>query len=102
MSNKPDIAISDAEWRIVNDILQALIPQHQVWAFGSRARHTPKPFSDLDLVVKGAQPQDMATMAALAEAFSNSDLPWKVDIVDWASISDAFQEHIDAHKVLLR
>lgn len=102
MSDKPDIAISDGEWRIVSDILQALIPEHQVWAFGSRARHTPKPFSDLDLVIRGGKPLDLAQMAALTEAFSDADLPWKVDIVDWANISDAFRDHIDAHKVLIQ
>lgn len=40
-------------------------------------------------------------MSALAEDFSESDLPWKVDLVDWWSISEAFRAIIDRDKVLL-
>jgi Nucleotidyltransferase domain. len=53
MSGKPDIAISDAEWHIVRDILNKHISGYPVWAFGSRVRCTHKPFSDLDIVVGG-------------------------------------------------
>ena len=102
MSGKPEIAISDAEWRIVRDILDKYVPGYSVWAFGSRARRTHKPFSDLDLAVCGDQPLTISTLAALNEAFTESDLPWKVDIVDEAAISDTFRRHIDAQKVALQ
>lgn len=96
---KPDIAIADSEWRIVRDILQRHVPRHPVWAFGSRARHTQKPFSDLDLVVICDQPLPLSTVAELYNAFSESDLPWKVDIVDWACIAEDFPRVIESHKV---
>ncbi len=102
MSEKPDIAISDAEWHIVRDILNKHVSGYPVWAFGSRARHTHKLFSDLDIVVGSDQPLTISTLAALNEAFSESDLPWKVDIVDSATISDAFLSHIETHKVALQ
>jgi predicted nucleotidyltransferase len=102
MSGKPDIAISDAEWLIVRDILTTYATGYSVWAFGSRARHTHKPFSDLDIVVVGDQPLTIPTLAALNEAFTESDLPWKVDIVDAATISDTFRSHIEAQKVALQ
>jgi predicted nucleotidyltransferase len=90
MKDKPDIAISDAEWSIVCDILQKYLSKYNVWAFGSRVRHTHKPFSNLDIVVVNDEPLSISTMAELNEAFSESDLPWKVDAVDWASISNNF------------
>jgi len=102
MKDKPDIAISDAEWSIVSDILQKYLSQYSVWAFGSRVRHTHKPFSDLDIVVVNDQPLSIATMAELSEAFSESDLPWKVDVVDWASISNNFKDHIKSNKLELK
>ena len=102
MSGKPDIAVTHQEWAIIHDILQRYLPQHQIWAFGSRARHTHKPFSDLDIVVVSETPVALSTLAALREAFSESDLPWKVDIVDWVSISDAFRHLIESDKVLLQ
>ena len=98
MNAKPDIAISDAEWIIVRDILQKYVPGVSVWAFGSRARQTHKPFSDLDIVVVADQPLALSTVAQLSEAFSESDLPWKVDVVDWASIGETFRRHIEVQK----
>ena len=49
----PDIDVTPEQWVIVADILRKNVPHHDVWAFGSRAKHTAKPFSDLDLAVLG-------------------------------------------------
>jgi len=102
MKHKPDIAITDADWSIVSGILKKYLSQYSVWAFGSRVRQTHKPFSDLDIVVVNDEPLSIATMAELSEAFSESDLPWKVDVVDWASISEGFRKNIHADKVPLQ
>ncbi len=102
MKDKPDIAITDAEWSIVSNILKKYLSQYSVWAFGSRVRQTHKPFSDLDIVVVNDQPLSIATMAELSEAFSESDLSWKVDVVDWASISDSFKDTIKSNKLELQ
>jgi hypothetical protein len=40
--------------------------------------------------------------AALAEAFSESDLPWKVDIVDLATIDPSFRRSIERDSVLIQ
>ena len=102
MSDKPDVAITESEWMIVQDILRRHLPHHSVWAFGSRVRRTHKPFSDLDIAVISDQPIALAKLAELKEVFSESDLPWKVDIVDWASASHSFRQLIEAHKVPLQ
>lgn len=41
-------------------------------------------------------------IAALAEAFSESDLPWKVDIVDWTTTSERFRRIIERDNVVLQ
>lgn len=38
----------------------------------------------------------------MAEEFAESDLPWKVDIVDWRSISERFRQIIEHDQVLLQ
>lgn len=96
------IAVSDKEWCIVQDILASTVPHRGVWAFGSRAQFTEKPYSDLDLAVMGQQPLTLADMANLSEAFSNSDLPYKVDIVDWATTSEPFKKIIAEHHVVVK
>ena len=97
----PNIDIHADHWRIVRDILRAHVPQHEVWAFGSRAKWTAKPYSDLDLAVITETPLPLSGSASLAEDFSESDLPWKVDVVDWASTSESFRKIIERDKVLV-
>lgn len=42
------------------------------------------------------------TLAALAEELSESALTCKVDIVDWASTSEAFRKLITQHYIVLQ
>lgn len=98
----PNIEICSNHWIIVQAILKKHIPQFEVWAFGSRAKHTAKPFSDLDLAVITEKPLSFEILGALQEDFSNSDLPWKVDVVDWASTSKSFQEIIHQDRVVVQ
>src|SRR5580700_2502227 len=51
MDDPPAIEIEPDHWRIVRDILRRRVPGRPVWAFGSRARRTAKPYSDLDLAI---------------------------------------------------
>jgi len=98
----PPIDIKPDHWRIVQAILQRHVSQYDVWAFGSRARRAAKPYSDLDLAIIADQPLPLAVRAALADHFSESDLPWKVDVVDWATTSEAFRRIIEMEKVVVR
>ncbi|MGF1616021.1 MAG: nucleotidyltransferase family protein [Gammaproteobacteria bacterium] len=98
----PPIDIRPDHWAIVRDIRQRHVPQHDVWAFGSRATRRAKPYSDLDLVVITDRPLPLEASAALADDFSESDLPWKVDVVDWATTSEAFRKVIEREKVVVQ
>jgi len=98
----PTIEAAEADLATVLAILRAHVPAHEVWAFGSRARRCAKRYSDLDLVIVGLQPLSLDALAALNEAFAESDLPWKVDVVDWARIGDAFRQIIERDKVVLQ
>ena len=101
-STSPAIDLHPDQWPIVRDILQKHVPGHAVWAFGSRATGTAKPFSDLDLAVITEQPLSLDLCAQLGEDFSQSNLPWKVDVVDWATASDVFRAIIARDKVVIQ
>jgi type I restriction enzyme S subunit len=98
----PPIEIRPTHWAMVRDILQAPVPGLEVWAFGSRARHCAKPYSDLDLAVMTDVPLSVQAHGGMIEDFSDSDLPWKVDVVDWATTSAAFREIIGSHRVVVQ
>ena len=101
----PALALKPSDERIVRAILtQHLPPGTRVFVFGSRAGLSPKPpktMSDLDLSLEASCPLPLAILARLAEEFDESPLPWKVDLVDRASVSEAFGKIIDAAKLPL-
>ena len=66
------------------------------------AKRTAKPHSDLDLCVVSDNPLSFTVLGALADAFSDSDLPWKVDVVDWATTSESFRKIIEQEKVVVQ
>lgn len=98
------LQIKPAHLKKIKQILKTTIPDHEdheVRAFGSRVTGTAKPHSDLDLTIISKQTIPLGTIALLRQAFSESDLPFKVDIVDWASISPEFREIIEKDSVTL-
>ena len=88
------IDITPEERAIVLRILNEIVPDREVRAFGSRVTGKAKPFSDLDLAIMGDEPLSLETRARLDEAFSESDLPWKVDILDWVQVDTDFRKKI--------
>jgi type I restriction enzyme S subunit len=96
------IQIGGGDWTIVQALLKSQLATCQVWAFGSRARHSAKQFSDLDLAVLAPSPLSLAELARINDAFESSDLTIKVDVVDLLAISEAFKAVIDSHKVQLQ
>lgn len=97
----PLIDIRPDHWKIVRNILRKHVPQYEVWAFGSRATWKAKEYSDLDLAIITDRPLSLDVSASLSDDFSESDLPWRVDMVDWATTSEAFRKIIERDKVVV-
>ena len=95
MMEPAGLGMHHREWDTVRAILKAHVPEFEVWAFGSRAAGTAGAYSDLDLAIAGEGPLDSARRAALHEAFVESDLPWKVDLVDWVSVGERFRQAVE-------
>ena len=98
----PSVDLRPDHWAIVRRALRCHVPDREVLAFGSRATWTAKDYSDLDLAVMGEEPLSLRTVSALDEALGDSDLPFKVDVVDWARIDDAFRSVIRRHGVTVQ
>ncbi|MEW9298621.1 nucleotidyltransferase domain-containing protein [Acetobacter oryzifermentans] len=96
------IDITPEERAIVLRILNEIVPDREVRAFGSRVTGKAKPFSDLDLAIMGDEPLSLETRAQLEEAFSESELPWKVDVLDWVLVDNGFHEIIRKNNISLK
>ena len=78
----------------VQQILTEHAPECEVRAYGSRVTWTARDYSDLDLAVVGRKPFSLRRLRQLKEAFEESDLPIRVDVWDWHTISDGFKKAI--------
>lgn len=100
--NMPKIDLKPQDWDEVCHILETHVPEYPVWAFGSRVKGTAKAYSDLDLAIITRQPLSLSKMAIIKEAFDESDLSIRVDIVDWATTSETFRKIIEQDKVVIQ
>lgn len=96
----------DLEPRLLDQVMQILrahVPECEVWAFGSRIGSASKKFSDLDLAIVAETALPTRRLAMLANAFEESDLPIKVDVMDWHTTARPFQQQIaQRHEILCR
>ncbi|MDR2693715.1 MAG: nucleotidyltransferase domain-containing protein [Chitinispirillales bacterium] len=89
------VHVSEKEMNIITDILSKHAARFDVLAFGPRYNGTNWRYSDLDLAFVRDGGLDMDTRSRLADAFSESDLPFRVDIVDYNAASPEFRAIVD-------
>jgi predicted nucleotidyltransferase len=85
------IELSPVQLSLARQLIGQHIPHQTVVVFGSRVSSTVKPYSDLDLCIMNNTPLPPLHLISLKEAFSNSDLPFRTDILEWAKLSDEFK-----------
>lgn len=77
------------------DILNRNVPDCEIRIFGSRITRKAKKYSDIDLAIAGKEKLTPKLLEKIKDEFSNSNLPYTVDILDWYTISDEFRKVIE-------
>ena len=82
---------------IILELIRQYLPQTQIWAYGSRVNGDCHDASDLDLLARNpaALDQSVPELFDFQEALVESNLPIRVDVVDWAQIPELFQREIE-------
>ncbi len=88
------INLPNDELEIITNLLQKYVPHSEIWAFGSRVNGNAKQYSDLDLAIIDSKSIDIHLIIALKEAFSESKLDIKVDLLEWNNLNESFQKII--------
>ena len=89
------INVSPGHLETIKQILAAFAGGFEVRIFGSRINGTAGDHSDLDLAFVGPDKMERRTKVLLKEAFEESALPFRVDVVDYNAISDEFRAIVD-------
>ena len=93
--------------RRYRDQLEALLREHvpgvEVWAYGSRVNGKSHEGSDLDLALRGPalKPLD-GGLYDLLEAIEKSNIPFLVQVHDWAMLPESFHREIERDYVVLQ
>ena len=85
-------------------IAQYLPPDVVVWAYGSRVNDDAYDDSDLDLVLRTPDLNELpyAPVCKFREGLAESNLPILVDVHDWAQLPASFQERILARYAIVQ
>jgi len=96
------INVSRKHLETIKRILAEYVGDCEVRAFGSRVLKTAKDHSDLDVAVVAGNKIKRRAKMLLREAFEESDLPFRVDVIDYNAVSDEFRAIIDANYEILQ
>ena len=96
------IKLRPDDLRLVQAVLHTHVPDREVRAFGSRVQGKVKPTSDLDLCIMGNQRVKPNVIDDLQTAFSESSLPIKVDLVEWATLQEGFRKIVESTSTVLQ
>lgn len=87
----------------VRRILAEHLPEAEVVAYGSRVNGTAHEGSDLDLVARDRHNPlaPVQNLGAVREAFTESNLPILIDIMDWTKIPESFRDEIERTGIVI-
>ena len=80
------------------EMLKVMVLDHfkdddiKIFMFGSRASEGNTAQSDVDIGLYSENGIDKAKKSLLIEKIENSNIPYKVDIVDFSEVSEGFRE----------
>jgi len=89
-----EISIKNNDLKSIKEIISKFFnsKDYKLVIFGSRARRTARKFSDYDIGVIGRRAVPLWKMALVEEELEDSDLPYRVEVVDFALVSDDFKK----------
>lgn len=101
MGRNATIDMTGDQYDLILGLLKKYLPNITAWAYGSRVKRTARPYSDLDMVVF-ATPEQKRQVSDLREAYEESNLPFRVDVLVWDEVPESFRRNIKATHVVLK
>lgn len=81
-------------------LITALHPQVKIYLFGSQATGTQVHGSDIDIALDNGKPMKRSVVGEVREILNATNIPYKIDIVDFNTVSEKMQNLILKEGVL--
>ncbi len=75
-------------------VLAALFPQAKIILYGSRARMDNQEKSDIDIAIDAGKELARVDIGEARDMLNESSIPYKIDVVDYWSVSQAMRDAI--------
>lgn len=86
--------ITPGQKAFVIQTIRSVLSTVEILAFGSRIQGGAKKYSDLDVALKDKARIPLKDLSKLDEVFKNSQLPFKIDLLDYERATPEFQQLI--------
>ncbi len=88
---------------VLEALLRAHLPNVEVWAYGSRVNGRSHDGSDLDLVLRAPDLEEIPIgwLGDFEEAIRESSIPFLVEARDWARLPERFHREIERGHVAI-
>jgi uncharacterized protein len=73
----------------------------ELYLFGSRARGTARKYSDVDVAIKTRSPVSVSNILKISSDIEDSQIAYKVDVVDYGRANTELKINIDRDGVKL-
>ena len=87
--------------KMLMDIFDNYCPKAEIWAYGSRIKGNAHDGSDLDLVVKSFNSENVK-LSELKQLINDSNIPFLIDINEFDKLPEYFQKEILNNYLILQ
>lgn len=84
--------IEDAWLKLIQTKVKKYFPSSEAFIFGSRALDNNRLFSDVDIGIISGQKIKGSLWESLEEELENSPLPYRINLVDFQTVSEQFKK----------
>ncbi|KKQ32391.1 MAG: hypothetical protein US49_C0009G0028 [candidate division TM6 bacterium GW2011_GWF2_37_49] len=88
------MSIDESYKRKIINLIAALHPNVKIYLFGSQATGTQVHGSDIDIALDAGQPMIRSEVGEVREVLNATDIPYKIDVVDFHFVHDDMQRMI--------
>ncbi len=81
-------------------VISVLIPEAKIYLFGSRARGTNSERADIDIALDAGKPLLPRDVDEVKSMFKESNIMYKIDVVDFHQISKLMRNEILRERVI--
>lgn len=81
-------------------VITALQPNARIYLYGSRARGTNSPLSDIDIAVDTGKKMSIIELGEIKSVLEGTNILYKMDVVDYNNINKEMKKAIDSEKII--